>query len=542
MSGPDREPAAPSFERIRRLAKQLTRACRQGDAEALARVRAQLPRLAALDATAAGRSVRLADVQHALAREAQVENWAALKALVQSQEPLIAQVERFTRAFHDGDGATLRRVIEQFPQVARTSIHAACAACDAAAVEAWLARDPACAHAKFTRSEWTPLVCVAASPLFAMDEARAAASVAIGGRLLALGADANTSTPVPGATNGSRLSVLYRASELGNAALVRLLLEHGADPNDGESTYHAAERNHRDVLELLIAHGAEISATHQPWNNTVLYFLAGYRDDQERAKDATAGMEWLLEHGADPNVPSYDHRETPLHRIADLGRGPAVAELLLRHGADPRRPRADGRTPYELAMRAGNGAVAALLRARGGAVETLRPEDAFLHACATGDEAAARAALAAHPALRGELLEREPAAVLHAAESGNASAVRVVAALGFDLGREGPWGGTVLHWAAWRGRVELVRALIAAGAPINVRDQTYGSSPIAWAAHGSNNCRTDDDAYLAVIDLLLAAGAGREPSFNKWNEPPENLSSETVADHLRARGFAEEDA
>src|SRR5262249_10165897 len=153
--------------------------------------------------------------------------------------------------------------------------------------------------------------------MFARDAAHAAASVAIGDRLLALGADPNTSTPVPGGQPG-RLSVLYRASERGNAGLVRLLLERGADPNDGESAYHAAERNHREVLELLLAHGAEISATHQPWNNTILYFLAGYPGDHTRAPDAAAGMQWLLEHGADPNVPSYDHRETPLHRVAEF--------------------------------------------------------------------------------------------------------------------------------------------------------------------------------------------------------------------------------
>lgn len=534
MSGPDREPEAPSFERVRDAAKQLTRACRSGDAAALKRVQAQLPRLASLDAATAASRVRLADVQHALAREAGRENWTALKAFVQSQEPLIAQVARFLKALPEGDLATMRRVIEQFPQVARTSIHAAVAACDTTAFAAWIAREPASALAKSGDTGWTPLDCLAASPMFAIDDTHRAASVAIGRRLLDLGADANTFTPL----DGGKLSVLYRASEQGNSGLVRLLLERGAQPNDGESAYHAAERNHRDVLELLLTHGAEISATHQPWNNTILYFLAGYRDDNVRAGDATAGMRWLLEHGADPNVGSNEHGETPLHRIADFGRGVAIAEMLLAHGADPRRPRADGRLPYELAMRVGNAPVAELLRSRGGGVETLRPVDAFLHACATGAEAAARAALAAEPGIRAELLERDPSAILRVVESGNAAAVGVLTALGFDLRTEGPWGGTALHWAAWHGRVELASALLAAGAPVNVRDRTYGSSPIAWAAHGSANCRSADDAYIAIIDMLLDAGSERAASFNKWDAPPEALASEAVADHLRVRGFA----
>ena len=539
MPSIDREPAAPSFERVRALAKQLTRACRAGDAPALKRVTASLPRLASVDAAAAAARVRLADVQHALAREAGVENWVALKHLVQSQEPLMAQVARFLRALPEGDLATMRRVVEHFPQVANTSIHAACAACDQTAVERWLARDPAVAVAKFRDSGWTPLDCLAASPLFVLDDAHRDASVAIGRRLLALGADANTFT-LHHDDPKSKLSVLYRASEQGNAGLVRVLLEHGAQPNDGESTYHAAERNHRDVLELLVAHGAEISAAHQPWNNTVLYFLAGYRDDQPRARDATAGMQWLLEHGADPNVSSYDPRETPLHRIAEMGRGVEVANLLLAHGADPKRARADGRTPYEMAMRAGNDAVAGLLRSLGAAVD-LRPIDALISACANGDETDAKRILAAHPGLQAELLDKEHAAVMHAAASSNASAVRVLAALGFDLAVEGPWGGTLLHWAAWHGRVALVRALLAAGAPVNPRDKTYGSTPIAWAAHGSANSRDADDDYIAIVDLLIDAHSEREPSFNKWNEPPEALASDAVADHLRARGFAPEE-
>ncbi len=539
MSGHDHDSSFPSFDRLRQIAKKLVRDCRAGDPATLARVRAQLPRLAALDSAAAAANVRLADVQHALAREAQVENWAALKALVHSQEPLIAQVARFLRAIGHGDGATMRRVLETHPEVARSSLFAACAAVDRSAVEAWLARDATHATARFGDTGWTPLDCLAASPLFDADDVHRAASVAIGERLLALGADPNHATKPPGGGEGA-LTALYRASELGNAGLVKLLLERGANPNDGESAYHAAERNHRDVLELLLAHGAEISAAHQPWNNTVLYFLAGYRSEHPRARDATLGMQWLLEHGADPNVPSYDHRETPLHRLAAHERGTDAVRLLLDHGADPLRPRADGRTPYDLAMRAGNEPVVALLRERGAPAAPLRPVDELLHACAVGDGARIEALLAARPELRDELRASEPGALHAAAELGRIEAVRALVGLGFDLAYEGPWGGTALHWAAWHGRVEAVRGLLELGAPVNVRDHRYGSSPIAWAAHGSANCRSADDEYIAIVDLLLEAKSEREPSFNRWNEAPESLASDAVADHLRARGFAPE--
>lgn len=528
-------PAASLFERTRALAKRLLRECRAGDAAALERVRAQLPRLAALAPAEAAAAVRLADVQHALAREANAANWAALKATVEAAEPLARQVARFLQALPGSDFDTMRRVLESHPDVARTSIHAACAALDPALVEAWLARDPALATARFADSTWTPLACVAASPLFRLGAERVNASVAIARRLLALGADPNATARVHG--DAHPLPVMYFASVQGHAALVQVLLEAGADPDDGESVYHAAEHDHRDVLERLLAHGAEVSAVHPQWGNTPLFFLAGYRDTDRRAAGARAGMRWLLEHGADPNVASGPPRETPLHRVADYGCDVAVAELLLAHGADPGRERADGRTAYDLAVRGGHVALEALLRARGAAREP-RPADALLGACARGDLAAARAVLAAHPGLLASAAAELRHAPVVAAGHGRAEAIRVFAALGFDLAVTGEQGATAMHWAAWHGHLAAVRALLEAGAPFDEREPTYGSTPLAWAAHGSANCRDADDDYGAIVELLLAAGARREPSFNRWGEPPEALASEAIADLLRQRGFA----
>ncbi len=456
-------------------------------------------------------------------------------------EPYVQQVGRFLRALGEGDGETMRHVLERFPELARSGLHAACAACDLEAVDAWLARDASQATVGIGPiGAWTPLVCLAQSPMFGINAAHAAASVTIAERLLALGADANTFTPQPD-DPAIRLSVLYRASERGNAGLVRVLLQHGAEPNDGESLYHAAERDHRDVMELLLAHGAEISAVHAQWGNTVLYFLAGYRDGQPMAASATEGMRWLLEHGADPNVPSDTCQETPLHRMASMGRAAAAIGMMLEHGADATRARADGRTAYELALRAGHTGIAELLRAHGGASE-LRPVDSFMAACAVGDGAGARRLLDSDPGLLEAIVSAHPDILSHAAAHGRADAVQTLIALGLDVARESGDGGTALHWAAWNGQVATVRLLLEHGAPVNVRDNCHGSSPLAWAAHGSENCRSADDDYIAVIDLLLAAGADRGMTYNNGGQPPEALCSDAVAGHLRERRFAPDEA
>lgn len=59
------------------------------------------------------------------------------------------------------------------------------------------------------------------------------------------------------------------------------------------------------VRELLRAHGANLSDAHADWGNTPLYFLAGYREPNEHIDTVTHGIQWLLERGADPNVPSH---------------------------------------------------------------------------------------------------------------------------------------------------------------------------------------------------------------------------------------------
>src|SRR5689334_19596263 len=142
-------------------------------------------------------------------------------------------------------------------------------------------------------------------------------------------------------------------------------------------------------------------------------------------------MRWLLEHGADPNVPSGAHGEAPLH-VAAARRAPEVAAMLLDHGADPKRRRADGRTPWALASRAGNAPVLELFAARGVEPETLPDEDALLAAAMRGDLEVARALLARHPDWPAALPSEPRAALAAATMHRLPDAVRTLVALGFD--------------------------------------------------------------------------------------------------------------
>ena len=362
-----------------------------------------------------------------------------------------------------------------------------------------------------------------------------------------LDAGANPNAFIVHDAHDSRLPVLFFGCVMNHTAVAKVLLERGADPNDGESVYHAAEHNHRDCLKLLLAHGANISGSHAIYGNTPLYFLTGYPSTHPHFATVVQGMQWLLEHGADPNVASNVGRqrdgskgsgELPLHRAATHKDYVQVAQLLVEHGANVDAPRADGRTAYALAIREGRTEMAEYLATAGADTTRVSTIDRFLGACVNGNANAARALIGEHPGLMASLDRDDRNAFVAPVADGRISSVELMLSLGWSLTEESVWGGTPLHWAAWHGRDAVVRLLLEKGAPVNVRDSTYGSSPIAWASHGSVNSRPGhDDEYLAVIDRLLDAGSTRAESFNSGDESPESLASAAVAERLRERGF-----
>jgi ankyrin repeat protein len=449
---------------------------------------------------------------------------------------LDAHAARFLAAIREQDVPAAHQVLAEHPGIAATSIHAAAAAADAGAVAGFLERDRALAVAPDGET-WPPLVYACWSGVHAISDLLPAASRRVVELLLDHGADPKTSIQPEACDEGPGLSALYGACEANNIVVVRLLLERGADPNDGESVYHGAQKNRRECLDLLLAHGADLSNRHPHWQNTPLYFLAGHTDDEDGSAAWLAGMGWLLEHGADPNVTSGEARETPLHAIVKSSRNLAATTLLLDRGADVHLARADGRTPYTLATRVGNTAAAALLAGRGASTD-LGSMDDLLGACMRGDSDTARRIAGAYPDWRDRLAAEDRGAVVAAVWAGHPDAIRLMADLSFDLAWEGDWGGTPLHHAAWLGKPDVARLLLDLGAPVNVRDSRFGSSPIAWAAHGSTNCRKADDDYCAVTTMLLDAGAEYMASINNEHEPPQGFASGRVAELLRTRGFA----
>lgn len=540
-------PAAPTgasrhtIDFVRDHAKRTLKAVRAGDVGVIEQLRALLPDLKRASDEHVRVSLKLADVQHAHARQLGYTNWAALKDALAARAPIHARAAQFLSAYRENQASRAANLLATSPEIARYSLSTACAVGDLDGVRAWLAMDRTLAAAPIAPDDTPPLLYAVFTALKRERGVSEEEHVALVTALLDAGADPNASKAL--ADSGSRIAALYFPCVTNSYAVAKALLERGADPNDGESVYHAAQHNHREMLELLLAHGADLSRQHSDNGNTPLYFLATHRAANPITPKVILGMEWLMQHGADPNVPSNRMPsgrptpaadETPLQRAAASGLGAAVIQMLIDHGAHVNAVRADGTSAYALAVRAGNTDAAEALARAGADASALRPVDRLLGACATNDAVTARTLAHAHPTLVASLSSDEGAVLCDYVGEGRTQTVALMLELRWPLTSESEWGGTPLHWAAWHGRADMVTLLIAAGAPINARDSAYGSSPIAWAAHGSSNCEPREGAdYVAIVRALLAAGATRAESFNQWGESPESMAAPEVAQVFR---------
>jgi hypothetical protein len=91
---------------------------------------------------------------------------------------------------------------------------------------------------------------------------------------------------------------------------------------------------------------------------------------------------------------------------------------------------------------------------------------------------------------------------------------------GWPLAERGDEGGTALHWAAWHGDAEMVEHLLRGAAPLEVRDLSFGGTPLRWALHGSvNSWRRTSGDHASVVEALLAAGAVPPPGPHEGSEP-----------------------
>ncbi len=510
-------PSHPDLDQQRTLAKELLRAFRAGAAEAIQRVRAELPDKA---------RITLADAQFVLSREYGLSSWRALRRRV-------AELQ----------AAAGRAAPEATPPVGealRDLVRATVAAGDAHALRRLLTERP----------DLRPLL---DEPIFDFDSP---ALVFVAGWhdtavievLLEYGADPNRKSswwaggfhPLYGASPAAAEKLLAAgaipdacaAAHLDRADLLERLL--AEDPGrvherggDGQTPLHFARS--RQVVDMLLAAGADIDARDVDHRSTPAQWMLDHRRGAGRYELAA----YLVERGA-----AVDVFLAAALGLTERARALVAADVSLldrrtNHGDyGPQPPSAfhiytwtigQNLSPMQVAAQFEQWATLEAMR------PLARPRQRLLAALSGGDEAEARVLLTAQPGLMQELTDDDYRRLPDAGWGGNARAVRLMLDLGFDPATTTESGATALHNAAHQGFADCVEAVLrhpGGVALLEVRDGMYGGTPLGWCMHGSRFGPTGEHA--AVARMLLEAGAAPPDGDNASDEV-----REVIEEHRR---------
>jgi ankyrin repeat protein len=503
-------PERPDLDQYRKQAKDLLRAHRAGDEEAIRRIRTHHPKLrrnapgAIRDAAFA-----LADAQLVLARELGLPSWARLRA----------HIERLNAGEIRAAGSGFYWYADQAGRIVSQLRAGGEAAYDLAR-----RRHPELANA--TEAEL-------AERHFGIDDGRLIVARSHGfddwpgfvRHLEAIGEgphEVETADPATASGADERFAAAIEAIGQGRAAELARLVE--ADPSlvsrrnaEGYGLLLlAAQERSRALAAVLLAAGADPNAAaEQGW--TPLH-QAAYGEppeaDAEGQRPSLEVIDLLLEAGADLAAESRGRGGTPLLQALFWGHR-LLAERLAR----------DEIVPLNLRTAAGLGRVD-LLQAFFDADGSLLPEagrDRDYAAPHSGfpdftpgdsaDEVLADALVYAAGNGRLEvvdwLLDRgadpdahpyQETALFAAVRNGHADVVQRLLERGADVNARGDWASmtalTVLHHAASVSRLDMARLLVEAGADLEATDEVAGGTPLGWAAHFEN---ADIERYLKDV-------------------------------------------
>lgn len=467
-------PHRPDLDQLKRQAKELLKAYRAGDADAVAEVERheQAPDPAAF---------ALHDAQRVLARSYGFPSWPKLKSYVQTIRPYWRPLEpksdddagRFLRlaciTYFDGDHPSrrvrARQLLAEKPHLAKANLYTAAAVGDVAAVANFLAKG-ADVHAKGGPFDWEPLLYAAYSRLDS--EAEGHSTLEAARLLIGHGADPNAGflweggylfTALTGVLGLGEDDVfrgegpLWQPPHQHWVEFARLLLEAGADPNDNQGLYNRMQYPDDEHLKLLFEYGLGKDRG-GPW------FERFFR-------------QWP--HRSMPRSPS-DVLAYQLRWAAGSGYFDRV-RLLVENGVDVNAAHG-GVTPYAAAVSHGHQEIADYLVAKGAPRVAIRlgTAEQLSVACYRDDADRVRELVASDPSL----LDDAGGLLTAVAEAGCVASVRVLAELGVDVngkaGRESP-----LHCAARAGQLEAVKLLVELGADVHARDECWNSPPLGFA-------------------------------------------------------------
>jgi ankyrin repeat protein len=477
-------PARPDLEYLKKQAKLLLRESLEANAAATDRFREA-------KATYSGATPKLADAQHVIAREYGFDNWAKLKVHVGSlsEDPM----EALTAAIQANDAALAREVLNRYP-----------------ALKPRL-NDPLPNHSFDT----PPVVAAVYKNNRELIEVllEAGADINARSRWWAGGfgvLDNSSAELTPYLIERGATVDIHAAARLGMFDRVRNLVE--AEPSlvlarggDGQTPLHFASTV--EIAAYLLDHGADLDARDIDHESTAAQYAAAHWPRRPEV------VRYLISRGAQTDIlmaASVGNLELVRHFLDE---DPASVWISVSERHFPKQnPKSGGciyifgfgwtRKAHMLAHQLGFRDVFDLLMQR--SPLGLR----FAIACEIGDQELASNLLTRHPGLIGKQRPEVHLLIIGAALRNNARAVAMMLNAGWPANVSGNHDHTALHWAAFHGNVEMIRALLSHEAPLEAEEQQYKATPLGWALYGSEHgWQRDAGDYPRTVQLLLEAGA-----------------------------------
>jgi ankyrin repeat protein len=279
-------------------------------------------------------------------------------------------------------------------------------------------------------------------------------------------------------------TLLHEAACKWKLEIVRLLLDCGANPNvendEGDTPLHLVSRSWQyhpqergaGIVRLLLEHSVDVDAREK--NGWTSLHWAAFTWRVEIAQV-------LLDHGANAKLQA-ERGETALHVVSrgkhnnSQEEGVGTARLLLERGADVNAWDKDGWTSLHFAALEGRVEVAQVLLDHGAnaKLETEGGETALLTVS------------------RGEFDSQEQ----------GASTARLLLERGADVNARYKDGWTSLHWAAFKGRVEVTRVLLDHGVNTKLQNER-GETALHVVSRGKHN---NSQEGVGTARLLLERG------------------------------------
>ncbi len=467
-------PAKPSLEYLRKQAKQLQRTTSQG---------------------------KLADAQHALAREYGFADWAKLKSYVITLG--LPPAEALTAAIRDQGAQRVRELLESHPELrakineplpnygfGQHALFAAVQRSDWATIDVLL--DAGANIHK--RTEWW------AGGFGVLDDC----DPGLVDFLVERGA-------VIDAHAAARLGMISKLTELAAADQNVVHAKGGA----GQTPLHFASTI--EIAQFLLDHGAEIDALDVDHESTPAQYMLRVEQKRHYPRDRQDIARYLVSRGCRTDL----LMATALGDVNlvrhHLDTDPACIRMSVSEAWFPKKdPRAAGniyirmlganRTAHVVARDFGHEQVFELLMQR-------TPEDLKLAlACELGDEITFQDYLARNPDATKTLSDAERRKLPAAAQSNNTKAVQLMLEAGWPVNTPGEMGATALHWAGFNGNAEMTRDILRFHPDIETKSQEYAGPALSWAIYASGNgWHRNTGDFVGTVRALLDAGAALPP-------------------------------